>query len=95
MNYLCKKKSKMDTKLTLNFDEDVIRQAKKFAALHNISLSRLIEFLLAKTASGNYSSLEELPISDWVLKVSEGEIDYKTRKTSRKSLRNEYLSTKK
>jgi hypothetical protein len=85
----------MDTKLTLSFDEDVVNQAKKFAAKHHISLSRLIEFLLAKTTSGNYSSLEELPISDWVLKVAEGDIEYKTKKTTRKALRNEFLSSKK
>jgi hypothetical protein len=85
----------MDTKLTLSFDADVVNQAKNFAAKHNISLSRLVEFLLAKSTSGNYSSLEELPISDWVLKVSEGELEYRTKIISRKKLRNGFLSSKK
>lgn len=38
----------MDTKLTLNLDEDVIKKAKKYARLHQISLSILIENYLQK-----------------------------------------------
>ena len=83
----------MDTKVTLNFDQDVINQAKAFAAENNISLSRLPEFLYQKITSGNYKSLEELPISDWVMQVSEGEAEYRRR--SRKSTKNEYLNSKK
>jgi hypothetical protein len=95
MRYLCEKLTAMDAKLTLSFDADVISKAKEFALKNKISLSRLIEFLLAQTTSGNYSSLEDLPISDWVLKVSEGEIEYKSKNSTRKSLRNEFLSAKK
>ena len=83
----------MDTKVTLNFDQDVINQAKAFAAENNISLSRLTEFLYQKITSGNYKSLEELPISDWVMQVSEGEAEYRRR--SRKATKNEYLNSKK
>ncbi|MEP7253328.1 MAG: DUF6364 family protein, partial [Ginsengibacter sp.] len=36
----------MDNKVTLSFDESVISRAKKYAEKNNISLSRLIEFLL-------------------------------------------------
>ncbi|MBM3437212.1 MAG: hypothetical protein FJY07_13480 [Bacteroidetes bacterium] len=84
----------MDAKLTLSFDENVVRQAKDFAARNNISLSRLVEYLLAKTTAKNYASLEDLPIAEWVLKVSEGEIEYKTKKRSRKDLRDEYLASR-
>ena len=41
----------MDSKITLSFDQQVIEQAKEFAAANNISLSRLTEFLLSKVIS--------------------------------------------
>ncbi len=63
----------MDTKITLSFDESVIVKAKKYAENNNISLSRLIEFLLQKITSSNYQSLEDFPISQWVSQVAEGE----------------------
>ncbi|MEO8413600.1 MAG: DUF6364 family protein [Ginsengibacter sp.] len=47
----------MDNKITLSFDESVIFKAKKYAENNNISLSRLVEFLLKKVTSNNYSSL--------------------------------------
>ena len=85
----------MDVKVTLSFDETVVNKAKRYAEKNNISLSRLIEFLLQKTTSGNYSSLEDLPISDWVSQVSEGEAIYQTKKKSRKATKAEYFSSKK
>ena len=85
----------MDAKVTLTFDEGVLNKAKPYARKNNISLSRLVEFLLQKTTSGNYSSLEELPISDWVNQVAEGEAIYQTKKKSRKALKAEYFSSKK
>jgi hypothetical protein len=85
----------MDAKLTLCFDEHVIAKSKKFAAKNNISLSRLVEFLLSKTTSESYASLEALPVADWVLKVSEGNAEYKHRKRSRREMKNEFLASKK
>jgi hypothetical protein len=85
----------MDAKLTLCFDEQVIAKSKKFAENNNISLSRLVEFLLSKTTSENYASLEALPIADWVTLVSEGKAEYKHRKRSRRDMRNEFLASKK
>lgn len=85
----------MDTKVTLSFDEGVVTKAKRYASKNNISLSRLVEFLLQKTISGNYSSLEQLPISDWVNQVAEGEITYLAKKKKRKSMKDEYFSSKK
>jgi len=85
----------MDAKVTLSFDEGVVKKAKKYAEKNNISLSRLVEFLLQKTTANNYSSLEDLPISDWVSQVAEGEAIYQTKKKSRKAARSEYFSSKK
>ena len=85
----------MDAKVTLSFDEAVVNRAKRFAEKNNISLSRLVELLLHKVTTGNYSSLEDLPISDWVSLVSEGEAVYQTKKKSRKAAKSEYFSSKK
>ncbi len=85
----------MDAKITLSFSEDIITKAKKFADSQNISLSRLTEFLYAKITSGHYKSLEELPVSEWVNLLAEGEAEYKTKATNRKALKNEYLKTRK
>ena len=83
----------MDAKVTLHFDQNVIEKAKEFAAKNNISLSRLTEFIYKKIISGNYQSLEEFPISDWVKQVAEGEARYKRR--NRKDLKDEYLNSSK
>ncbi|HEX7903721.1 MAG TPA: DUF6364 family protein [Chitinophagaceae bacterium] len=85
----------MDAKVTLSFDEGVVTRAKRFAEKNNISLSRLVEFLLQKTISENHSSLEDLPISEWVSIVAEGEAIYQTKKKTRKATKAEYFSSKK
>lgn len=89
------KKFVMDSKITLSFNKSVIEKAKKFADDNNISLSRLTEFLLSKVTSKNYSSLESLPISDWVNIVAEGEVEYKTKPRKSKDMKNEYFKSKK
>ncbi|MGH2646982.1 MAG: DUF6364 family protein [Ginsengibacter sp.] len=83
----------MDNKITLSFDESVISKAKKYAAKNNISLSRLIEFLLRKVTSDNYYSLEDFPISDWVQQVAEGDAVYQTKRT-RKASKDEFFKSK-
>jgi antitoxin component of RelBE/YafQ-DinJ toxin-antitoxin module len=85
----------MDSKITLSFDESVINKAKKYAEENNISLSRLIEFLLNKITSSKYYSLEDFPISEWVSQVAEGEAVYQTKKRSRKSSKNEFFDSRK
>ncbi len=86
----------MDNKITLSFDENIIHKAKKYAADNNISVSRLIEFLLKKVTASNYTSLEEFPISDWVQQVAEGEAVYQTKnKRTRKQAKSEYFNSKK
>ena len=83
----------MDAKITLSFDQEVISKAKEFAAQNNISVSRLMEFLLSKAVSQNYRSLDELPVSDWVNMLSEGEVQY-VRKNSSKSVKKDYLESR-
>ena len=83
----------MDAKLTLNFDSGVIEQAKAFAEARGISLSRLTEYLYRQVTSGNYISIDDFPIADWVNQVAEGEAVYKRR--SRKSTKDEYYSSRK
>jgi hypothetical protein len=85
----------MDAKITLSFDEAVIIKAKKFADSQNISLSRLTEFLYSRIVSGHYKSLEELPVSNWVSIVAEGNAEYKTKSRSRKALKTEFLKSRK
>lgn len=85
----------MDAKVTLSFNEEIIKKAKKFAEEQNISLSRLTEFLYRQITSSNYKSLEELPISDWVKMLAEGEAEYKSKLRSRKSIKNEYYGSRK
>ena len=86
----------MDNKITLSFDENVISKAKKYAENNNISLSRLIEYLLKKVTSNNYSSLEDFPISDWVQQVAEGDAVYETKASrTRKAAKEEYFKSRK
>lgn len=85
----------MDYKITLSFNEKVVNNAKAFAADNNISLSRLVEFLLKKVTTGGYQSLEDFPISDWVTQVAEGPAEYETNSSrSRKAAKEEYFKSK-
>jgi antitoxin component of RelBE/YafQ-DinJ toxin-antitoxin module len=84
----------MNAKLTLSFNEEVINKAKKYAEENDISLSRLIEFLLTKVTSTDYQSLEEYPIADWVNLIAEGKAEYQT-KQSRKSAKKEFFDSRK
>lgn len=85
----------MDAKVTLSFNKDVIVQAKEFAAKNNISLSRLTEFLLKKAISKASVTLDELPVSDWVMQVSEGEVEYVRQPKSNKVLKKAFYTKKK
>jgi hypothetical protein len=85
----------MDSKITLSFNEAIIKKAKKYAEANNISLSRLIEFLLTKITTVQYHSLEDFPIANWVSEVSEGKAVYQTKKRTRKASKSEYFNSKK
>lgn len=83
----------MNTKLTLQFDQEVIEKAKSFAESHGISLSRLTEYLYRQITSGNYATLEDFPILDWVNQIAEGEAIYKRR--VRKNGKDEFFESRK
>ena len=84
----------MDTKVTLSFNKEIIEKAKTYAADQNISLSRLIEFLLRKVTTKSYQALDDFPISEWVHQVADGQAVYNTRK-SRKKAKDEFFESKK
>lgn len=85
----------MDTKVTLSFNDEIIGKAKQFAEQNNISLSRLTEFLFRQITSGDYKSLDELPVADWVNQVAEGKAEYHTKARKRNDMKAKYLSSKK
>jgi hypothetical protein len=86
----------MDAKITLSFDEAVIAKAKRYAEANNVSLSRMVEFLLKKVTTGQYSSMEEYPIADWVSQLAEGETVYQTSKVrTRKSAKESFYKSRK
>lgn len=88
----------MDAKLTVSFDEEVIGKAKDYAAKQGISLSRMLEFLLRKVVSASEQKLYDWPITDWVLELAEGPVEYHTRPLTNKEIRsqaNEYRLSKK
>jgi len=83
----------MDAKVTLRFDESVIEKAKNYAESQGISLSRLTEFLYRRITENSYVSLEDLPISDWVNMVADGEVEYKPKKN--KDIKKEFYESRK
>lgn len=89
-----RKEFAMNAKLTLSFNEEVINKAKKYAEENDISLSRLIEFLLTKVTSTDYQSLEQYPIADWVNLIAEGKAEYQTKR-SRKAAKKEFFDSRK
>ena len=84
----------MDAKITLSFNKQVIQDAKEFAEINGISLSRLTEFIYKQMTSHNYKTLDELPIADWVNMVAEEKPEY-TRAVSRKRMKSEFFDSKK
>lgn len=84
----------MDTKLTLSFDAGVADRAKAFAEANNISLSRLIEFMLSKVTDKRYRSLDELPVSDWISQVAEGEATYVRKNAADRNVKKDYLASR-
>lgn len=85
----------MDAKITLSFDERVIKKAKQFADKQNISLSRLMEMILDKITTNNYQNLEEMPIADWVNQIAEGKAEYVIKSKKRSALKKEFYEKRK
>ena len=85
----------MDIKITMSFEESIIERAKQFADTQNISLSRLTEIIYRKMTTGNYKSLEDFPIAEWVSQVSEGAAEYKAKPRKYKAMKKEYFKSRK
>jgi antitoxin component of RelBE/YafQ-DinJ toxin-antitoxin module len=82
----------MDAKLTLSFDAAVAEKAKAFAEANNISLSRLVEFMLSKVTDSRYRSIDELPVSDWIHQVAEGQVTYVRKNAVDRDVKKDYLA---
>jgi hypothetical protein len=87
----------MNTKITLSFDQNIIKKAKDFAASQGMSLSRLTEFIYEKitTTPKSCASLEDIPIADFIRMVAEEQATYKTTAKSSKSLKKAYYASRK
>jgi hypothetical protein len=85
----------MDAKVTMSFDTQIIDKAKHYAERQGISLSRLTEILLRKAISGGYRNIEDIPVSNWVNTVSEGEAEYITSSRRRKDTKDEFYNSRK
>ena len=85
----------MDAKITLSFDERVIKKAKQYAEKQNISLSRLMEMLLDKITTNNYQNLEDMPIANWVNEISDGKALYINKSKKRSALKKEFFEKRK
>lgn len=79
----------MDAKITLSFRADIISKAKQYAENQGISLSRLTEVLLSRLVNGNYRSLDDFPVADWVSALSEPEATYLRKPRSSRAMRDE------
>jgi hypothetical protein len=84
----------MDAKITLSFDANIIEKAKHYAENQGLSLSRLTEILLRKATYGGCREIEDIPVSNWVTTLSEGEAQYLTSR-KRKDIKDEYFNSKK
>ncbi|MCW3082717.1 MAG: hypothetical protein JWP12_83 [Bacteroidetes bacterium] len=84
----------VDAKITLSFNKQVIERAKIYAESQNMSLSRLMEFLLDKITSNQYASLDDFPVSDWVSAVAEGQAEYHAKPKKSSKLKEEYKNRK-
>jgi hypothetical protein len=51
--------------------------------------------MLAKVSDKRYRSLDELPVSDWVSQVAEGEAVYVRKNAANRSLKTDYLASRK
>jgi hypothetical protein len=85
----------MDAKVTLSFNEAVIAKAKRYAEANNVSLSRLVEFLLDKATAGGYPTLSDFPVAEWVSMAAEGPAEYVTKAPASKKRKAAYFKAQK
>lgn len=80
----------MDAKLTLLLNDDIIKKAKRFAEGEGLSLSRFTELFYERITNSNYRSIDEFPISNWVMELAEGKAEYRKAPVNNKELRDEW-----
>jgi hypothetical protein len=86
----------MDAKITLSFDAQIIDEAKSLAETLGISLSRFTELIYSKAVAQGPKSIEDLPISNWVLQVAEEQAVYVAeKKRNRKALSDAFFESRK
>jgi len=68
----------MDTKLTLKLSEDVIERAKKYAKMHKVSVSKLIESYLDSVTKQENKRIDITPLVEDLSGVMEvPDVEYK------------------
>lgn len=77
----------MDSKLTLKLNRQIIEDAKKYAAEHKRSLSRIIEAYLKTLTSQEMKETDDIEISPFVKSLKSGvqvpaDLDYKAEFTN-------------
>ncbi len=81
----------MDTKLTLRLKKRVIDQAKKYAADHETSLSKIIENYLAAITSESEEEEEISPLIKSLSGIIHLPADYNSKEDFHKHLNEKYL----
>jgi hypothetical protein len=51
--------------------------------------------MLSKVVDKRYRSLDELPVSDWVNQVAEGEVTYVRKNSAERNVKKDYLKSRK
>lgn len=69
----------MDTKLTLKLDKEVIERAKRYAAEHQISLSRVVEQYLDYLTAQNAPQGDVTPLVQSLSGIIQLDADYDHR----------------
>ncbi len=81
----------MDTKLTLRLKKRVIDQAKKYAADHETSLSKIIENYLAAITSESEENEEISPLVKSLSGIIHLPTDFNSKEELHKHLNEKYL----
>jgi len=86
----------MDAKITLSLNRDVISRAKALSDKLGISLSRFTEIMYTKALEhGGLNTIEDLPVSNWVMEVAEEQATYNTKRKNRRNLKDEFFESRK
>ena len=86
----------MDAKITLSLNREIISRAKALSDKLGISLSRFTEIMYTKALEhGGPNTIEDLPVSNWVMEVAEEQATYNTKRKNRRNLKDEFFESRK